>query len=108
MTSSGFMGPPWQMDWKLKAQAVRDSLPEHVRKIVDAARAELVTARDPYFRGVDADLDLPDGMKVEPVQSSEPKGAHVILFDSGHGWMIYTFIPRFADPQLIVEEVFWQ
>ncbi|UUU32892.1 hypothetical protein JIX56_25125 [Streptomyces sp. CA-210063] len=48
MTDDGFMGPPWQMDWTLKAQAVRDSLPEQVRKMVDDARAELVTAKDPY------------------------------------------------------------
>ncbi|MFC8103550.1 hypothetical protein [Streptomyces sp. NPDC057363] len=51
MTDGGFMGPPWQMDWTLKAQAARDALPERVRKMVDAARAELVTAKDPYFRG---------------------------------------------------------
>ncbi|NUV59098.1 hypothetical protein [Streptomyces sp. CAI-85] len=31
-----FMGPPWQMDWTLKAQAARDALPEHVRKMIDA------------------------------------------------------------------------
>ncbi|MBO8187386.1 hypothetical protein JW592_18220 [Streptomyces sp. DW4-2] len=102
------MGPPWQMDWTLKAQAARDSLPEHVRKVVDAARAELVTAKDPYFRGIETDVDLPDGMKVQPVQSTEPKGAHVLLFDSGHGWMTYTFIRRTEDPQIIVEELFWQ
>jgi len=102
------MGPPWQMDWMLKAQAARDALPEHVRKIVDAARAELVTAKDPYFRGIDADADLPEGMKVHPVESSKPRGPRVLLFDSGHGWMTYTFIRRAEDPQIVVEEVFWQ
>jgi hypothetical protein len=102
------MGPPWQMDWTLKAQAARDALPEHVRKMVDTARAELVTAKDPYFRGIDADAHLPDGMKVRPVQSTEPKGARIFLFDGGHGWMIYTFIRRVEDPQIILEELFWQ
>lgn len=108
MTDDGFMGPPWQMDWTLKAQATRDALPENVRKMVDAARAELVTAKDPYFRGIDADADLPRGMKVRPVDSSKPKGARVFLFDNGHGWMTYTFIRRTEDPQIVVEEIFWQ
>jgi hypothetical protein len=45
---------------------------------------------------------------VEPVLSSDPHGARVFLFDSGHGWMIYTFVRRVEDPQIIVEEVFWQ
>ncbi|MFF5372075.1 hypothetical protein [Streptomyces sp. NPDC013187] len=66
MTDDGFMGPPWQMDWTLKAQAARETLPESVRKTVDAARAELVTAQDPYFRGIEADADLPAGRKVRP------------------------------------------
>lgn len=74
MTDAGFMGPPWQMDWTLKAQAARDALPENVRKMVDVVRAELVTAQDPYFRGIDADADIPGGMKVRPVESSKPKG----------------------------------
>jgi hypothetical protein len=47
------------MDWTLKAQAARDALSERVRKMIDMARAELVTARDPYFRGVDMDAGLP-------------------------------------------------
>ncbi|GAA3988271.1 hypothetical protein [Streptomyces plumbiresistens] len=47
------------MDWRLDALACRDALSEHVRKSVDEARAELVTAKDPYFRGIDADGDLP-------------------------------------------------
>ncbi|GAB3173661.1 hypothetical protein [Streptomyces incanus] len=108
MTGDGFMGPPWRMDWTLKAQAVRDALPEHVRKTIDAVRAELVTAKDPYFRGVDTDVDLPEGMKVQPVRSDLPKGSRVFLFDHGHGWLHYTFVRRTEDPQIIVEEVFWQ
>lgn len=96
------------MDWILKAQAARDALPENVRKMVDAARAELVTAKDPYFRGIDTDADLPDIMKVRPVDSSKPKGARILLFDDGHGWMTYSFLRRTEGPQIIVEEIFWQ
>ncbi|MFI1947074.1 hypothetical protein ACH46F_24915 [Streptomyces virginiae] len=76
--------------------------------MIDAARAELVTAKDPYFRGIEADADLPDGMSVRPVESSWPKGARIFLFDGGNGWMIYSFIRHAEDPQIIVEEVFWQ
>ncbi|GAA1896884.1 hypothetical protein GCM10009716_03650 [Streptomyces sodiiphilus] len=108
MTDDGFMGPPWQMDWTLKSQAVRDQLPEHVWKLIDAVRAELVTAKDPYFRGTDGDADIPAGMKVQPVRSDLPKGSRVLLFDHGHGWLRYTFIPRTEDPQIVVEEIFWQ
>lgn len=102
------MGPPWQMDWTLKSQAARDALPERVRKTIDAARAELVTADDPYLRGIDADAGLPEGMSVEPARSSDPKGARILHFDNGHGWLRYTFVRRTEDPQIVVEEVFWQ
>ncbi|QES42784.1 hypothetical protein DEJ49_18925 [Streptomyces venezuelae] len=102
------MGPPWQMDWTLKAQAARDALPEHVRKIVDAARAELVTAKDPYFRGIETDAELPDTMRVEPSLSTNPKGPHLLHFDNYHGWLRYTFMRRVHDPQIVVEEIFWQ
>ncbi|MDX3363428.1 hypothetical protein OG789_12480 [Streptomyces jietaisiensis] len=102
------MGPPWQMDWTLKAQAARDALPEHIRKVIDAARAELVTARDPYFRGIDTDAELPQDFSVEPARSSDPKGPRILYLDNGHGWMRYTFVQRVEDPQIIVEEVFWQ
>ncbi|MFH8467332.1 hypothetical protein [Streptomyces sp. NPDC017991] len=103
-----FMGPPWQMDWRLDALAVRDALPEHVRKMVDEARAELVTAKDPYFRGIDTGADLPEGMAVEPARSSLPKGVRTFFFDHGNGWLTYTFVSRAEDPQIIVEQVFWQ
>lgn len=36
MTGDGFMGPPWQMDWTLKAQAARDALPEHIQRVKKA------------------------------------------------------------------------
>lgn len=103
-----FMGPPWQMDWRLDALACRDALPEHVRKSVDEARAELVTAKDPYFRGIDADGDLPETMYVEPVRSTDPKGPHILYFDNHRGWLVYTFDRRPEDPQIVVLEVFWQ
>ncbi|NEY33523.1 hypothetical protein GTU99_15195 [Streptomyces sp. PRKS01-65] len=103
-----FMGPPWQTDWRLDAVANRDALPERVREMVDEARAELVTAKDPYFRGIETDADLPGGMWVEPARSSRPKGAHLLYFDDGAGWLTYTFVPRAEDPQVIVEQLFWQ
>ncbi|GGZ77620.1 hypothetical protein GCM10010344_50860 [Streptomyces bluensis] len=46
--TDGFMGPPWQADWRLDALATFESLPDHAREMVLAARAELVTAKDPY------------------------------------------------------------
>jgi hypothetical protein len=102
-----FMGPPWQMDWRLDALAAFDALPDHVREIVAAVRAELVTAKDPYFRGVEADDCLPDGMEVMPIRSTAPKGARALFFDNGHGWLKYTFVPRAEDPQIVVEQVMW-
>ncbi|WP_369214111.1 hypothetical protein [Streptomyces flavofungini] len=108
MSDGGFMGPPWQMDWALKAQAARDALPEHVRKIVDAARAELVTAKDPYIRGIEADAELPPTMRVEPARSTSPKGPRVLYFDTYRGWLRYIFMHRADDPQIVVEEIFWQ
>jgi hypothetical protein len=96
------------MDWRLDARAAFEALPVHARDMVYAARAELVTAKDPYFRGIETDACLPDGMWVMPIRSSEPKGARALFFDNGYGWMKYTFVPRIEDPQIIVEEVFWQ
>jgi hypothetical protein len=106
--TDGFMGPPWQMDWRLDALAVLEVLPARARDMVYAARAELVTAKDPYFRGVEADADLPDGMWVLPVRSSAPHGARALFFDDGCGWLKYTFVPRSEDPQITAEQLFWQ
>ncbi|MFI5571044.1 hypothetical protein ACIA6T_27615 [Streptomyces sp. NPDC051740] len=103
-----FMGPPWQMDWRLDALADRDGLPELTQKMVDEARAELVTAEDPYFRGIDADAGLPKNVYVEPVRSTDPKGSHILYFDNHRAWLIYTFVRRAKDPRIIAEEVFWQ
>ncbi|OIK05591.1 hypothetical protein [Streptomyces monashensis] len=105
--TDGFMGPPWQMDWRLDARAALEALPAHARDMVYAARAELVTAKDPYFRGIMTDDYLPDGMWVLPVRSTEPKGAHVFFFDDGYGWLKYTFVRRTEDPQITVEQLFW-
>lgn len=76
--------------------------------MVDAARAELVTAKDPYFRGIETDGDLPDGIRVRPDRSTDPKGRHVLFFDGGYGWLRYVFVRRTEDPQIVVEEIFWQ
>jgi hypothetical protein len=95
------------MDWRIDARASFEALPDHVREIVLAARAELVTAKDPYFRGIEADVGLPDGMGVRPIQSADPKGPHALFFDHGMGWMKYTFVRRTEDPQITVEEIFW-
>ncbi|SES21026.1 hypothetical protein SAMN04487983_103644 [Streptomyces sp. yr375] len=106
--TDGFMGPPWQMDWRLDALAVLEALPAHAQEMVYAVRAELVTVKDPYFRGIETDANLPDGMTVEPALSSRPKGARILFFDHGNGWLTYTFVPRVEDPQIVVEQVFWQ
>ena len=106
--TDGFMGPPWQADWTEQAEEDRDALPDAARALVLAARAELVTTDDPYFRGVDADRDLPTGMSVEPAQSTRPGGQHVLYFDHGRGWLRYQFTRRGADPQIVIEECFWQ
>jgi hypothetical protein len=102
------MGPPWQADWRIDALVTFEALPDHVREIVLAARAELVTAKDPYFRGIDTDAELPDGMRVMPDQSTVPKGRHLCFFDHGNGWLKYTFVRRTENPQIVIEEVFWQ
>lgn len=43
-----------------------------------------------------------------PGRSTDPKGRHVCLFDNGNGWLKYSFVRRTEDPQIVVEEVFWQ
>jgi hypothetical protein len=106
--TDGFMGPPWQADWRIDALVTFEALPDHVREIVLAARAELVTAKDPYFHGIDADAGLPEGMRVAPGRSTDPKGRHICFFDNGNGWLKYSFVRRTEDPQIVVEEVFWQ
>ncbi len=106
--TDGFMGPPWQLDWRVDALAALEALPAHARELVHTARAELVTVKDPYFRGIETAACLPGGIEVVPVRSSEPKGAHALFFDHGNGWLKYTFVPRVEDPQIVVEQLFWQ
>ncbi|GGN25499.1 hypothetical protein [Streptomyces fuscichromogenes] len=106
--TDGFMGPPWQMDWRIDALAGFEALPDDMREIVLAVRGELVAAKNPYFRGIDTDAGLPDGMRVRPDQSTDPRGRHMCFFDDGYGWLKYTFVRRAEDPQIVVEELFWQ
>lgn len=106
--TNDFMGPPWQADWTREAEDNRNALSDEGRDLVDAARAELVTARDPYFRGIDTDRDLPPSMSVEPVQSTRPGGEHVLYFGHGRGWLRYHFTPRATDPQIVIDECFWR
>jgi hypothetical protein len=69
----GSWGPPWQADRRTDALATFEVLPDHAREIVLATRAELVTAKDPYFRGINADAGSLEGMSVMPGRSTEPK-----------------------------------
>ncbi|MER5732398.1 hypothetical protein ABT084_29380 [Streptomyces sp. NPDC002138] len=99
-----FMGPPWQLDWVEAARTYRDALPEEVRKQVREGVTELVTARNPYL----PQDELPTGLHLEPARSSRPRGPHILAFDRGRGWLRFTFVHRAEDPQIVVEEIFWQ
>lgn len=46
--------PPWQMDWTLEAREQLDAMPADGRRLVLAARAELITASDPQITVTDA------------------------------------------------------
>ncbi|MFC8914803.1 hypothetical protein ACGF5F_34420 [Streptomyces sp. NPDC047821] len=99
--------PPWQMDWTAEARRVFDAMPADARRLVLAARAELVTAPDPYYRGIDTDASLPHWITVRPLASTSPGGPHIADLAGGRGWMIYTFIRRHAEPQITVTDAFW-
>lgn len=45
---------------------------------------------------------------VEAARSTQPRGPHVLNFDRNRGWLRYTFIRRAAEPQIVIENVFWQ
>lgn len=45
--------PPWQMDWTAEALHAFESMPQDGKQLVLSARAELVTATDPYYQGID-------------------------------------------------------
>ncbi|MEU4358791.1 hypothetical protein [Streptomyces virginiae] len=47
-------------------------------------------------------------MSIEPARSTDPRGAHILYFDRGHGWLRYTFVHRTAEPQIVIERIFWQ
>ncbi|MGW1768836.1 hypothetical protein ACWCQL_32940 [Streptomyces sp. NPDC002073] len=65
---------------------------------------ELQTSRHPY-----RDDRLETGkVSIEPARSTAPRGAHILYFDRGHGWLRYTFVHRTTDPQIAIEQLFWQ
>ncbi|WP_405439206.1 hypothetical protein OG373_17885 [Streptomyces avidinii] len=45
---------------------------------------------------------------MEPARSTVPRGPHIAYFDGFRGWIRFTFLPRVAEPQIVVEEIFWQ
>ncbi|MCJ0872558.1 hypothetical protein [Streptomyces sp. AP-93] len=99
--------PPWQMDWTAEAHQEFEHMPADAKKLILAARAELVTALDPYYRGVDADASLPHWITVRPLASTSPGGPHIADLAGGRGWLIFTFIRRHAEPQITVTDAFW-
>ncbi|MFE1790813.1 hypothetical protein ACFW7J_20860 [Streptomyces sp. NPDC059525] len=99
--------PPWQMDWTVEARQEFDTMPADAKQLILAARAELITAPDPYFRGIDADLGLPHWITVRPLASTSPGGPHIADLAGGRGWLFFTFIRRHAEPQIIVTDTFW-
>ncbi|MEV6685099.1 hypothetical protein AB0N28_07130 [Streptomyces sp. NPDC051130] len=101
--SAPFTGPPWAADWTKLAAEYRDSLPARVRDLVIDAVIELKTSHHPY-----RDTHLGPAVSVEPVRSTDPRGPHILYFDNSHGWLRYTFIHRAAEPQIIIEQLFWQ
>ncbi|MFF9158002.1 hypothetical protein ACF1AB_37905 [Streptomyces sp. NPDC014846] len=82
-------------------------MPEDAKQLVLSARAELITAADPYYRGIDADASLPHWITVRPLASTSPGGPHIADLAGGRGWLIFTFIRRHADPQITVTDAFW-
>ncbi|MEJ8632404.1 hypothetical protein [Streptomyces sp. MS2.AVA.5] len=100
-------GPPWQMDWTAEARRRFDDMPAGGHRLVLAVRAELITAADPYYRGIDADAGLPHWITVRPLASTSPDGPHIAHLAGGRGWLVFTFIRRHADPQITVTDAFW-
>ncbi|GAA1565602.1 hypothetical protein ACYTFC_21720 [Streptomyces globosus] len=99
--------PPWKMDWTVEALQEFESMPEDGKQLVLAARAELITVLDPYYRGIDADSSLPHWITVRPLASTNPGGPHIADLAGGRGWLVFTFIRRHADPQITVTDAFW-
>ncbi|MCX5195790.1 hypothetical protein OOK31_18140 [Streptomyces sp. NBC_00249] len=102
--SAEFTGPPWATDWTKLAAEYRDALPARVRDLIIDAVTELKASHHPYR---DDHLDTAK-VSIEPARSTDPRGAHILYFDHGHGWLRYTFTRRTADPQIVIERIFWQ
>lgn len=64
--------PPWQMDWTVEVRQEFENMPDDGKQLILAARAELVTAVDPYYRGIDTDAGLPHWITVRPLASTRP------------------------------------
>ncbi|MDG9682604.1 MULTISPECIES: hypothetical protein [Streptomyces] len=91
----------------LVAVAWFQNMPAEGSDLIMSARAELITAEDPYFRGIGADASLPHCMTIRPLASASPGGPHIVDLVRGRGWLIYTFMQRHTDPQIIVTEALW-
>ncbi|MFJ8017382.1 hypothetical protein [Streptomyces sp. NPDC096339] len=102
--SEELTGPPWAVDWTKTASEYRDSLPVPVRDLVIDAVVELLSSHHPYR---DHGLDTTK-VSIEPARSTQPRGPHILNFDHNRGWLRYTFIHRAAEPQIIIETLFWQ
>ncbi|MEJ8632447.1 hypothetical protein [Streptomyces sp. MS2.AVA.5] len=77
--------PPWKMDWTAEALREFETMPDDGKRLVLSARAELFTARDPYYRGIDADVSLPHWITVRPPASTSPGGPHIANLAGGRG-----------------------
>nr|WSW68271.1 hypothetical protein OG461_19845 [Streptomyces sp. NBC_00995] len=75
-------------------QAIRLAIQEHAPHLFP----------DFCFRGFDVDASLPHWMTVRPLASTSPGGPYIVDLASGLGWLICTFMPRHAEPQLLVTE----
>ncbi|WP_405711670.1 hypothetical protein OG264_22330 [Streptomyces xanthophaeus] len=95
--SEEFTGPPWAVDCTQDAEKYRLALAGPPREALWEALFELRTARNPYR-----------GDNVEPARSTVPRGPHIAYFDNNRGWIRFTFLARVAEPQIVVEEIFWQ
>ncbi|MEU3350282.1 hypothetical protein [Streptomyces sp. NPDC037389] len=71
-----------------------------MRKTFRDALIDVLTAKDPYRPG--------EHIPVEAARSTRFRGPHILAFDGGRGWARFVFIRRTADPQIVIEELFWQ
>ncbi|MFF7183172.1 hypothetical protein [Streptomyces sp. NPDC008121] len=60
-------------------------MPADGRQLVLAVRAELITAVDPDYRGIDADAHLPHWINVRPLTPTSPGGEHIADLAGGRG-----------------------